>query len=458
MLSLDVFMENKIKVLFLIQKFDTKKLHDSAGYNEIAQPFIQSGLINQHHIFSWGLGEHYIRQYLAEQCSIIKSLVGKQPVTVYGAGAHTQGIWSDLLQLNIVSIADKQVEKIGQCFLDMPIVSPDDISTDVIVISSRAWEEDILNDLRTKYPEKKIFPLYRDLQEKISSENTKQIAALEEEVNLSDFDLIFYTPAEPAEALTETQLKKLKEKSNARLLSVWWDYDDSSIDNVYMAFEKASLACVDMIIDPGNFGKTQKMKKGEPPYHFHRDVNKVALLPTPVDETIFYPRKKTIDVAIFGSDVGLRRKWIDLLCKNYSDTFRHIGGVGIGRVAIPMAEYARLSGECKIIVNSQTYSFRSQCKGKVREALASGSLLLEEDCYESRCFFEGTNFVQFYKTESELLGLLNYFLTHDNERIELATQGYQWYLKNWSSAIWTKKVFDFLDLQLPFNASGELNL
>lgn len=453
--NINLLFNKKIKVLFLIQRFDAKKLSDSAGLNEVALPLIQSGKLSAHHIFSWGFNEAFISGYLTEQCAMIKSKVGEQSVTIYGAGAHTEGLWNEFSKFNVLSVADQQIEKIGTEFHHLPIVSPDNIIADNIIISSRAWEEDILIELRKKYPLKNIFLLYVDLQSNIIVNNNKELLALENEVDLSSFDLIFYTPSEPAEALTYNQLTHLKEKSNASLLSIWWDYDDSSLDNVYMNFERATLAVADMIVDPGNYGKTQKLKRREPPYHLHDGVNKVALLPTPVDNAIFYPRKKIIDLAIFGSDVGLRKKWIDLLSKNYPNSFKHIGGVGGGRVVVPMADYARMSGESKIIVNTQTYSFRSQCKGKVREALASGSLLLEEDCYESRCFFDGLDFVRFYKTESELLALVDYYLSHQDECHDLATQGYDWYINNWSPTVWSQKVLDFLAELSPQHRSSE---
>ena len=438
------FMKNKVKALFLIQMFDTKKLNDSAGLNEIAKPMVQSNCLSEHRVFSWGLGEDYIKKHIASECISLKKELGSKPVTIYGAGAHTEGAWKNFSQLNVVSIADKQPEKIGTSCCNKIIISPDKILTDIIVISSRAWEEDILKEMQAKYPDKKIFPLYLKLQDEMVVENGRQLRKLEEEVSLADFDLIFYTPAEPAEALSKEQLMYLKMKSNARLLSVWWDYDDSSLDNVYMSFEKLCLDSVDMIIDPGNYGKTQRMQRGDPPYHLHENTNKVVLLPTPVDNSLFYPREKTIDIALFGSDVGLRRKWVDLLMATYPRQFRHIGGVGGFNVAIPMADYSRMAGESKIIVNSQTYSFRSQCKGKVREALASGSLLLEEDCYESRCFFGNEVFVKFYKTEKELLALIDYYLEHEDERERLSRMGHKWYIENWSSAVWTNKVFNHL--------------
>ncbi len=432
-----------MKALFLIQMFDTKKLNDSAGLNEIAKPMIQSNYLSTYHVFSWGVGEHYINSYIEDICSSLQNELGSEPVTIYGAGAHTEGLWPQLSRFNVESIADKQLEKQGKQCCKINIISPTEITTNIIIVSSRAWEESIVEELAVLYPDKQVIGLYGGLVETIVADNNSQIKKLGEKFDKYEFDYVFYTPADPAEALTKSQLSQLKKMFSAKLVVVWWDYDDSSESNVYMTLERNSLLTADFIIDPGNISKTIKMKQGFFPYHNHSLTEKVALLPTPVDSSIFYPRDKIMDVAMFGSDVGLRRKWIDGLYDKFPENFHHIGGVGSGKVAIPMEDYGRMVGECKIIVNSQTYSFRTQCKGKVREALASGCLLLEEDCFDTRSFIGEHNFIKFYSSEEELYDLVKYYLKHDVEREKIAQQGYSWYLDNWSSTPWSKKVLSF---------------
>mgnify|MGYP001281946071 FL=1 len=109
-----------------------------------------------------------------------------------------------------------------------------------------------------------------------------------------------------------------------------------------------------------------------------------------------------------------------------------------------MEEYAELSGRSKIIVNTQTYTFRSQCKGKVREALASGALLLEQDSYDTRAFLGGLECVKFFKNEDELIELIDFYLENEPERERLAQEGYEWYLAQWGAEPWSKKIRDRL--------------
>jgi hypothetical protein len=258
------------------------------------------------------------------------------------------------------------------------------------------------------------------------------------------FDVIFYTPSDPNDALTEEQLLKVKKNLGGKLVVVWWDYDDSDDKNVYIEFEKMTLKVADLIIDPGNITKTRKMKSKIYPYFKHVNTEKIHVLPTPVDQKIFFPRKKTIDIALFGSNVGMRDIWIKSLKKHFPNSFVHVGGVAINKKAISMPVYAEMSGSSRIIVNTQTFSFMSQCKGKVREALASSALLLEQECSDTREFFEGNDFIKFFSTEKEMIDLAEYYLKNPREATLLADRAHEWYMANWSSVPWAKKVLSAL--------------
>lgn len=121
------------------------------------------------------------------------------------------------------------------------------------------------------------------------------------------------------------------------------------------------------------------------PYERHEGAEKAIFHLTGVrpDALLSHPKAELRfhDIALFGSPVGRRREWIDLLQSRYGDRFHHLGGVAEpGCPPLPIADYAQALRQTRICINTQTYPFRKQCKGKVGgEALGCGTLLLEED-------------------------------------------------------------------------------
>lgn len=427
-----------MNVLFLLQNFVTKSLADSAGFNEIAAPLIQSGLVSNYEVKDWAIERDAVDAYIGAQVTHLKETLCDQPVVIYGAGDHTQYYWPLFSQLNIVALADKQEALHGTMLHGVPVIAPEMIGNYPVIISSRAWEKSIYDDLSAKG--KEAYKLYESIDELIEAINQNVVQSIFEKNTDASYDLIVYTPADPSESLSFDVLQELKSRLKAQLAVVWWDYDDTTMDNPYTQFEISSLRAADCIIDPGNFSKTRKMQSKLFPYQNHPNVEKIKLLATPVNEDHFYPRQKSVPVAIFGSKVGLRGRWIDYLLSAFANDAFHFGGVSAGAISLSMDEYARLVGQTKIVVNTQTYSFRTQCKGKVREALASGALLIEQDNPDTREFIGNADFIKFFSTEEQLHDLIDYYLAHDDERAELAQQGYDWYMKHWSSKEWSKKV------------------
>lgn len=430
--------------LFLIQNFSTKSLTDSAGYNEIMMPLVKSSVCDRHEVVSWQFSVADVHNHFKKTCQKLREECRDTPVTVYGAGSHTHEFWPYFSSCNVVAFADSQIEKQGTELHGLPVIAPESIATQIIIISSRAWEASIYSELRSRHPNARIVTFYDSLREEITSLNHMSVEKAIHDYRGKGIEAVFYTPADPSEALTYEQLKQLKQAFQCPLAVVWWDYDDQTKDNPYTHFEKVSLSVADLIIDPGNYTKTQKMYCKEFPFEDHPSVDKVAIFPTPANESVFFPRAKDIDIALFGSDVGLRGDWIRLLKSRYPNRFRHLGGVDAGKQPISMEDYAELSGRSKIIVNTQTYAFRSQCKGKVREALASGALLLEQDSYDTRAFLQGSECVKFFRDEKELIDLIDFYLEDESARECLAQQGYEWYLAQWGVESWSKKIRDRL--------------
>lgn len=438
----------KPNVLFLVQCFESKAYPDSGGYVEIVAPMAASGLLGQIDVHSWGKDIGFFHRYIAREIDLIARQIGRQPVIVYGAGAHSEEFFKEFSPLNLVGFSDSNPALWGKPFLGLEIIEPDRIREKAshVLISSRVWDREIARQLREQHPELTIFPLYEGLMTQNELYLRQQLDQVKSRFARDRFDFIVYCPASPAEAFSAQHFEQLRSHFNARLVTVWWDYDDSNATNEFMQFERCSLEYSDMVIDPGNFTKNARLKNREFPFHLHTGVDKVLVLPTAYDPLLFYPRPKdwTNPIALFGSIVGERRKWKQILEQQFPTQFRHIGGVYQGRTPLPMAEFARLTGVTPIIVSTQTYEFRSQCKGRVREILACAGLLIEQENPETRIYFGDFSEIDYFSDQEKLLELLDYYLRHPAEAEERAMTAHRWYQKNWSARPWTEKFLQAL--------------
>lgn len=407
-----------------------------------------SGLLGTVEVHSWWKDLGYFHQYISRQIHAISRRVHDEPVVVYGAGAHSEEFRKEFSALNVVAFSDSNAALWGHTLLGLPIIEPDKIRELArhVVISSRVWDRDIDSHLKQTYPELSIYPLYEQLLEQNKTFLDSQIDTVLARFTKNQFDLIFYCPASPAEAFTREHFARLRNHFKAKFATAWWDYDDSNATNEFMQFERCSLEYSDMVIDPGNFTKNARLIKREYPFHLHTHVDKLHVLPTAYNPRLFYPRPKdwSNPLALFGSIVGERRKWKQILEQQFPTQFRHIGGVYQGRTPLPMAEFARLTGVTPIIVSTQTYEFRSQCKGRVREILACAGLLIEQENPETRIYFGDFSEIDYFSDQEKLLALLDYYLRHPAEAEERAMTAHRWYQKNWSARPWTEKFLQAL--------------
>lgn len=444
-----ISIKSKPKVLFLAQCFESKGYADSAGYSEVIAPMMASGLLGEVEVSSWGKDLDFFHHYIAQEIAAISDRIVDDAVVVYGAGAHSEEFFRELSGLKIMAFSDTNPALWGQTFLGLPVVAPEEISdlAKHVVVSSRVWDQEITRQLRANDPKLSIYPLYEGLMAQNRCFLQNQVNTVIERYSKDQFDLIFYCPANPAEAFTQENFAQLRNHFDAKFATIWWDYDDSNATNEYMQFERCSLAYSDIIVDPGNYSKTERLKSLKFPYHLHTGVNKVHVLPTAFDPQTFFPRPKdwSAPIAMFGSLVGERRKWKHFLEENYPRKFRHFGGVYQGQAPLPMTEYAKLVSVTPIIVNTQTYEFRSQCKGKVREVLACAGLLLEQENLESRAYFDGLDCIEYFSDQRQLGTLIDYYLMHPKEATERAFEAHRWYQENWSAEPWTRKLLQVLE-------------
>lgn len=434
-----------VSVLFFIQNFEVKRFDDCAGYREVVKPMLSSGLVKDHRISFHERSHEHIAPLLKERIDGYSQQYKGKRIVVYGAGLHTQSLLKDFSELNVVAIADREKQLQGQSKWGLPVISPESISDygEVVLISSRAFESEIIHDLRKLLPSNiEILPLYQGLFDRDLWHQT--IAdSLKKDLSELKTDVLFFLPSHPEENLPANYFHHLRDcYPKMKIITLWWDYDDQSESSSYLEFERQSLGYSDLIIENTNSSRLNVMRKRQGVYRNHIGAENVIFHPTTADSELFFPRHlpKLYDVAIFGSSAGKRKDWIEFLQAELGDRFHHIGGVSHGDEPLPMAEYAKALSQAKIIVNTQTYPFRLQCKGRVREVLACGSFLLEEENQETKAFLKGAKFVEYFGSPQMLLDKIEYYLSYEDLRESYSKQGEQWFSENWSSERWTSTL------------------
>ncbi|RDL44221.1 hypothetical protein DN730_11375 [Marinomonas piezotolerans] len=406
------------KTFFAIHRFESKCYDDSAGKLEVREPMVQSGLLGETQTYDFGWDEADSTALIDESIEKAKSVIGSAPVVVYGAGAHTTQYWQQLSQLNVVAIADKNSDLWGTTLKSLPIIGPKDMPkyAQNTVISSRAYEANILSELAVLLPDVKCHRLYGDCFMSLRLQDWA--LELRQQVLAFQPDLLVHTPTHVKENLSAEFFLSLKQQlPKLKILTVWWDYDEENADSGYLEYERQVLRYADLVIENSNATRLERMHKQMPPYDQHIQPERVIFHPTWFDPSLFYfdpTIEKDIEIAVFGSRVGERGKWIDLLQQHYGHRFHHIGGVsGENRNSLPTQEYAALLRRTKIVINTQTYPFREQCKGKVREAMQCGCVLIEQDNQETRLFekmYRSNNHIHYFSSCDDLFSLIDHHL------------------------------------------------
>lgn len=434
------------KTFFAIHRFESKCYDDSAGKLEVREPMVQSGLLGETQTYDFGWDEAESIALIDESIEKVKSVIGTAPVVVYGAGAHTTQYWQQLSQLNVVAIADKNSDLWGTTLKSLPIVGPKDIPQYAhhTIISSRAYEANILSELAVLLPDVECHRLYGD--DYISVRIDAWAQELEQRVLAFQPKLLVHTPTHVKENLSAEFFLRLKQQlPDLKILTIWWDYDEENAEAGYLEYERQVLRYADLVIENSNGTRLERMYKQLPPYDRHPNPERVIFHPTWFDPSLFYydpAVEKDIDIAIFGSRVGERGYWIDLLKEHYGDRFHHIGGVsGENRNPLPIVEYAALLRRTKVVVNTQTYSFREQCKGKVRETIQCGSFLLEQKNKETIFFQKKNNIFDGVKCFESFFELISIIENVMNKKINLNSKNMNYHIE-WVKIILDKVSYD----------------
>ncbi|WP_157288326.1 glycosyltransferase [Uliginosibacterium gangwonense] len=445
----------KPRTLFLVHRFDTKSLEDSAGVVEVMRPMLASGLLGEHRLISLGRDTADYISLIEARMADILAQSGTDPVVIYGAGAHTRQFYPQLGKARVVAIADRDESLWGTTVLGHPVIAPAQIPAHArhVIISSRAYEEGIAKDLQVAFGSNvRIHPLYGRNPD---GELRQQWEGLIRNT-VADFrpDLLVHTPVHPHENLSASFFLDLRRlHPDMQCLTLWWDYDEAAHQGSYLDYERETLRWADLVIENSNVTRLERMRQGISPYEQHQDTDKVIFHPTIFDPALFYPepdQAPLYDIALFGSSVGRRREWIDLLKARYGERFHHLGGVyEKDRPPLPIAEYAQALRRTRICINTQTYPFRNQCKGKVREALACGTLLLEEDNPETRCILCDGEGLRYFRNADELFRLIDHYLATPTDYQAVIAKGQQVWAEDYSPARWTQTILQQLNLASP---------
>lgn len=440
------------RTLFIIHRFDTKSIDDSAGIIEVMRPMLASGLLGEHRLISLGRDTADYVSLIEKRIDAVLDASAGEPVVIYGAGAHTRQFYPQFQRLRIAAVADRDASLWGGQVLGHPVISPAQIPAYArhVVISSRAYEEGIERDLHALHGEHlSVHALYGRNPDGILRQQWED----EIRATVAEFqpDLLVHTPVHPHENLSADFFLALREVHPAmRLVTLWWDYDEAAEQGSYLDYERATLRWADLVIENSNGTRLERMHRRAAPYEQHQGAEKAIFHPTVFDPALFYPDLKAelrYDIALFGSSVGKRREWIDLLQARYGSRFHHLGGVyEPGRPPLPITDYAQALRQTRICINTQTYPFRKQCKGKVREALGCGTLLLEEDNSETRCILDDGEGLRYFASADELFALIDQYLDDSAAHAEVVRRGQAVWTARHSAERWTATLLQRLGI------------
>lgn len=159
----------------------------------------------------------------------------------------------------------------------------------------------------------------------------------------------------------------------------------------------------------------------------------------PQDNEMFCDnREKDIDVSFIGSDRYPERKAYIEFIKKHCETFVFSGGQREEKLSTK--QYADLIKRSKIGINfAGNPSGFWQCKGRVYEIIASKSMLLESKNPATTKVLSKDEYVEFSSPE-DLLNKIQYYLKNDNDRMRIAQNGYDRYMKDYSSQVFWDKI------------------
>ncbi|WP_420402533.1 glycosyltransferase family protein [Nisaea sp.] len=286
----------------------------------------------------------------------------------------------------------------------------------------------LIAQLNAPSPHSLLYYLARDLEPRILFYSIAGISKLHENVDYSIF-------------------AALKEHFDFSLVLVCYDLAKPNYERIVAPLFRISdaVVCLDMQIDLERYGISNEKS-------FHSFV--------PLDFQYFYDdgRERDIDVCFVGSRANHyrgRQDLVDLL-----------GSAGISVLAaggatdpISKTEYTDLLRRSKISLNlswTLIFSFdlhplldkpqvTTHLKGRVIESMRCGALLFEDDrSVLPPVFKEGEHYVRY--STSNIVEKARYYLSHDDERRDIAERGRKTAEQHYSPSAFWKSVFEKLEM------------
>jgi len=233
-------------------------------------------------------------------------------------------------------------------------------------------------------------------------------------------------------------LKGIHSKCGIPFVFIW--HDSSGEGAIASAFYLNDLIDLNIMLESGNLAK-----------HFS-EKDRYLRLWVPLDYSVFHPGNgaRSIPVSFIGSTGSyrnVRTKYLNFLKENEIDLY-HTGGQLEHLVSLE--RYADILRQSKISLNfSFSVPGTHQLKARVFEILFSGALLMEDENSETKQYFTPMVDYVAFDSKEDLLEKIRYYLNHEDERQEIAYNGYIKATQDYNYKVFWNKVMNRLaDLEL----------
>lgn len=168
------------------------------------------------------------------------------------------------------------------------------------------------------------------------------------------------------------------------------------------------------------------------------DSNQLSLW-TPESNLVFYPSEQVIPVSFVGSLRYNKRAEYISFAKSQIPELKLAGGQREDNLST--FSYGEIIRSSKININFPQHGMGyEQSKGRVFQAIASKSLLLENANASTRSVLTPNKDYVEFDTKEDLCDKIKYYLSHEKEREIIASQGHETYLKKYTSKIFWQTV------------------
>ena len=238
-------------------------------------------------------------------------------------------------------------------------------------------------------------------------------------------DLLFFTWAGNQYSPKWTTLKLIKRKMNIPVVAVWFEVMD-------LAESALPFVNLNIVMHSTSLQRTAYPEKN-------------LLMWTPQDTRIYYNpnMNRDIDISFVGSmttpHYAERRAGIAALRSNGIEVYQ---SGGQREESLSIEEYASIHMRSKIAINFGVGpNGIPHSKGRIFEATFCGAMLLDSESSETNIWFEPlVDYVPF-ANEHDLVEKARYYLAHDVEREQIASNGHQKAKQKYNAEAFWRAIF-----------------